>query len=88
MKNVRVLEEEGRPLKEIKGCEDGNFNAAIYSKQNFKMFSGTDCKVILQIKKGLINLVIDELGEDVELHKINEDTFQAKFCAKFGGRAY
>ena len=84
MKNVRVLEEEGRPLKEIKGCEDGNFNAAMYSKQNFKMFSGTDCKVILQIKKGLINLVIDELGEDVELHKINEDTFQAKFCAKFG----
>lgn len=32
----------------------------------------------------MINLVIDELGEDVELHKINEDTFQAKFCAKLG----
>lgn len=48
------------------------------------MFSGTDCEVILQIKNGLINLVIDKLGEYVELHKINEDTFQAKFCIKFG----
>lgn len=36
----------------------------------------------LQIKKGLIKLVIDELGEDIELNKINEDTFKVKLCAK------
>jgi len=84
MKNVRVLDEDARPLKDIKGLEDGNFNAAIYSKQNFKMFSGTECEVILQIKKGLINLFIDELGEDVELYKIDEDTFQANFNANYG----
>ena len=84
MKKVSVLEEDGKSLKDINGCEEGHFNSAIYSKQNFKMFSGKDCEVILQIKKGLINLVIDELGEDVELHKINEDTFQARFCAKLG----
>ena len=84
MKNVRVLKEDARPLNEIKGLENGNFNAAIYSKQNFKMFSGTECEVILKIKKGLINLFIDELGEDVELYKIDEDTFQANFNANYG----
>ena len=29
----------------------------------------------LEIKKGLIKLVIDELDEGIELHKINEDIF-------------
>ena len=84
MKNVQVLEEDGKPLHKINGCEDGKFNAAMYSKQNFKMFSGVDSEVILHIKKGLINLVIDELGEDVELSVVNEDTYQAKFDAKLG----
>ena len=40
MKDVIVLDEDGRSLKEIKGYEDGKFNAAIYAKKNFKMFSG------------------------------------------------
>lgn len=48
------------------------------------MFSGKDCEAILQIKLWLLNLVIGELGEDVDIHKINEDTYQAKFDAKLG----
>lgn len=84
MKNVMVLDEEARSLKEIKGYEDGKFNAAIYAKKNFKMFSGDDCEVVLRINKNLLNLVIDELGDDVKLHKIDEDTFQARFNAQYG----
>ena len=84
MKNVQILDEDAKPFEYIKGCEEGYFNAAIYSKQNFKMFSGEDCEVILQIKPCLLNMVIDELGEDVSLYKINEDTYQAKFNAKLG----
>ena len=84
MKNVQVLDEDGKPLDKINGGEDGKFNAAMYSKQNFKMFSGVDSEVILHIKKGLINLMIDELGEDVELSVVNKDTYQAKFNAKLG----
>ena len=64
--------------------EDGKFNAAIYAKKNFKMFSGDDCEVVLRINKNLLNLVIDELGDDVKLHKIDDDTFQASFNAQYG----
>lgn len=32
MKNVQVLDEEGKYLENIKGCEEGYFNTAIYSK--------------------------------------------------------
>ena len=84
MKNVQVLDEDAKPLERIKGCEDGYFNAAIYSKQNFKMFSGEDCEVILQIKPWLLNLVIDELGKDVDIYKIDDNTYQVNFKAKFG----
>lgn len=84
MKDVIVLDEDGRSLKEIKGYEDGKFNAAIYAKKNFKMFSGNDCEVVLRINKNLLNLVIDELGDDVKLHKIDDDTFQASFNAQYG----
>ena len=84
MKDVIVLDEDGRSLKEIKGYEDGKFNAAIYAKKNFKMFSGDDCEVVLRINKNLLNLVIDELGDDVKLHKIDDDTFQASFNAQYG----
>ena len=48
MKDVIVLDEDGRSLKEIKGYEDGKFNAAIYAKKNFKMFSGDDCEVVIR----------------------------------------
>ena len=70
MKDVIVLDEDGRSLKEIKGYEDGKFNAAIYAKKNFKMFSGNDCEVVLRINKNL--------------HKIDDDTFQASFNAQYG----
>ena len=84
MKNVQLLNEKARPLNEISGYEDGKFNAAMYSKKNFKMFAGDDCEVVLRINKNLLNLVIDELGEDVKLYKIDENTFQARFNAQYG----
>ena len=56
----------------------------MYSKKNFKMFAGDDCKVVLRINKNLLNLVIDELGEDVKLHKIDENTFQSIINAQYG----
>lgn len=84
MKNVQVLDEDAKLLEIINSCEDGYFNAAIYSKQNFKMFSGKDCEVILQIKPWLLNLVIDELGEDVEIYRIDDNNYKVNFKAKFG----
>ena len=38
----------------------------------------------MRISKNLLNLVIDELGEDVKLYKIDENTFQARFNAQYG----
>ncbi len=70
MKNVQILDENAKQLEKISGCQNGYFNAAIYSKQNFKMFSGEDSEVILQIKPWLLNLIIDELGEDVDIMTI------------------
>lgn len=84
MKNVNILDEDGKDLAQVEECERGKFNAVIYSKKSFKMFSGQDCEVILQIKPWLLNLIIDELGEDVELYKMDEQKYQAKFNAKLG----
>lgn len=86
MKNVQILDENAKQLEKISGCENGYFNAAIYSKQNFKMFSGEDSEVILQIKPWLLNLIIDELGEDVYISKLEDSNYQVNFNAKFGIR--
>lgn len=84
MKNVQILEEDIKPLKDIKDCEEGYFNAAMYSKKSFKMFSGDCCEVVLSIRPFLLNVIIDELGEDVSICKIDDNTYQARFNAKLG----
>ena len=52
-------------------------------RKTLKMFSGDDCEVVLRINKNLLNLVIDELGDDVKLHKIDDDTFKQDFNAQY-----
>jgi len=82
MQMVKVLDEERRSLEEIEELENG-FDAATYAKKCINMYSGMDIEVIVRFKNKLLDLVIDELGEDVELLPDKEGYFIAKFISKF-----
>ncbi len=48
------------------------------------MFTGTDTKVVLEISRGILNFLIDELGDDVLLKSIGDGRYLATFSAKDG----
>jgi len=81
MQMVKVLDEARRDLKEIDELKDG-FDAAAYAKKCINMYSGKDIEIVVRFKNKLLDLVIDELGEDVELINDSEDYFIAKFIVK------
>jgi predicted DNA-binding transcriptional regulator YafY len=81
MKDVKVHKESRRDIREVEEFHKG-FNAATYSKKSFKMFSGKDCNVVIKLKNHLLDLIIDELGNDVKLYEVEEGYFVARFTAK------
>jgi predicted DNA-binding transcriptional regulator YafY len=81
MQMVKVLDEERRILEEIDELKNG-FDAASYAKKCINMYSGNDIEVIVRFNNKLLDLVIDELGEDVELAPDIEGYFIAKFISK------
>ena len=83
MKNIVILEDEQKPLSEIEGCRHG-FDLVKYAKKSFKMFTGTDTKVVLEVSRGILSFLIDELGEDVILEAIGDGRYRATFSAKDG----
>lgn len=83
MKNIEVIDSEARCLDDIEDCK-GGFNPAIYSKKSFKMFPGEESVVEIQFKKNLLNFMIDEFGDDIEITKNQDETFNGKLIAKVG----
>ncbi|MGH4120857.1 helix-turn-helix transcriptional regulator [Clostridium sp.] len=81
MQMVEVLDEARRNLKEIDELKEG-FDVAAYAKKCINMYSGKDIKIAVRFKKKLLDLVIDQLGEDVELINDKDGYFIASFIAK------
>lgn len=83
MKNIEVIDATARCLDDIKDCKDG-FNPVMYSKKSFKMFPGEESLVEIQIKKNLLNFMIDEFGDDIEIVDNGDGTYNGRFVAKVG----
>lgn len=82
IKNVIILEDEIDNLNHIEECKN-KFNPVDYTKKSFKMYAGGKVsKVILETSKKLLNVFIDEFGNDVNLEKIDKDLYRVEFEAK------
>ena len=46
-----------------------NFNAALYTKENFEMFSGEEKKVRIAFENDLVGVFIDTFGRDIPISK-------------------
>jgi len=56
------------------------FDAAIYSKKTFSMFSGREESVTLLCKNSLAHIMIDRFGSDINFFKVDSEHF--KFTVK------
>ena len=83
MKNINILDEDARCLDDIKDCK-GGFNVALYSKKSFKMFTGEEESVDIKFNSNLLNFMIDEFGDDIEIKKNDDGTYNGRFMAKVG----
>ena len=83
MKNIELLDDVARCLKEIKDCKVG-FNPAIYSKKSFKMFPGEENVVEVIFNSNLLNFMIDEFGDNIKIIKNNDNSYTGEFIAKTG----
>lgn len=82
IKKVKILEDEIDNLNHIEECKN-KFNPVDYTKKSFKMYAGKEVsKVILETSKKLLNVFIDEFGNDVNLEKIDNDLYKVEFEAK------
>lgn len=54
-----------------------NFDMALYSKKTFGMYGGRDEKVTLRCSNDMAGVIIDRFGQDVIMHKIDDEYFEA-----------
>lgn len=54
-----------------------NFDMALYSQKTFGMYGGKDERVILKCRNDMAGIIIDRFGQDVIMHKLDEDFFEA-----------
>ncbi|RDY22511.1 WYL domain-containing protein [Romboutsia maritimum] len=83
MKSIEILDDNIRNLDDIQECKEG-FNPSIYSKKTFKMFPGEEHEIEINFQAGLLNFIIDEFGEDVEIIKNENNTYNGIFIGKVG----
>lgn len=84
MKCVRVLEDERKSLDVIDGCS-AEFDPADFARKCIKMFIGIEKMVELEVSNDVISFIIDELGSDVKVNKIDNDKYKVIFkciCGK------
>ena len=82
IKKLDILEEEIDDLSHIDECKN-KFNPVEYTKKSFKMYSGKEVsKIVLEVNKKLLNVLIDELGKDVNLRKIENNLYKVEFECK------
>lgn len=72
MADIDILDEK---ITDIKSVTDEKLNLGEYSKKMFNMFSGDTEIVKLECANKLINPIIDRFGEEVNIHKADDDKF-------------
>ncbi|MFZ3590006.1 WYL domain-containing protein [Bacillus sp. DJP31] len=52
-----------------------DFNISEYVNQSFHMYEGTEERIKIRFRNGLINVMIDRFGLDVEVRPVDEEHF-------------
>lgn len=74
MKSINCIEHMLRRGQDAFGEE----NLASYSKRHFGMYGGKTELVTLRCKNEIINVILDRFGDEVELIKTDENSFEVK----------
>jgi predicted DNA-binding transcriptional regulator YafY len=69
---VTILDERAKPQKEVKDFADG-FNLPKHMAEHIYMFSGSSVPVKLRTDESMMNELIDWLGKDFRIRKLDED---------------
>jgi predicted DNA-binding transcriptional regulator YafY len=69
---VSILDEKAKPQKEVKDFAQG-FNLPTHMAEHIYMFSGPSVPVKLRTDESMMNELIDWLGKDFRIRKLDED---------------
>ena len=72
IRNIKILEEKGKPFQELKWSGHQNLDLAEYMKEHVYMYSSENVHVKFRIVKPMITDVIDMFGKDVIFSDENE----------------
>lgn len=80
MKEIVILDESRRSFSEI--CDyKNNFDTADYLNKIFNMYTGEKELVSIKFHNDLIDFAIEQFGEDVSLHRLDEEHFEVRVQA-------
>lgn len=83
MKNVKIINESRKSVKNIRGCENG-FDPSEYSRKCIKMFIGEEKVVELEVNSQVLGHIIDEIGYNIEVVKLENDKYYVRFSCVYG----
>ncbi len=83
MKNVKIINESRKSVKNIRGCENG-FDPSEYSRKCIKMFIGEEKVVELEVNSQVLGHIIDEIGSNIEVVKLENDKYNVRFSCVYG----
>ncbi len=72
IRNIKILEEKGKPFQNLKWSGHQNLDLAEYMKEHIYMYSSENVRVKFRIVKPMITDVIDLFGKEVTFSDENE----------------
>ncbi len=76
MNDIEILDQA-----RVKLPDGGQFDVAEYTKKVFNMFGGEEEAVRIQFDNTLVNAVIDRFGSDINIEKLDENSFSVRIRA-------
>ena len=87
MKNVELLDETGKPMKQVEGLEHG-LDLPKHTAEHIYMFSGKSVPIKLRCSSGIMDSLADWFGTDIRVVSEGDDNvivyvkcnYKAMFC--------
>lgn len=83
MRKVKELEQNARPYSEVSEFTQ-KFDAAVYARQTFNMFSGETKKIDLICHNSIIDDILDRFGDKANIRCNDEESFTITITATMG----
>ena len=85
--NVRILDEKAKPMKQVKGLENG-LDLPKHMAEHIYMFTGASKTVKLRCKKGAADAIADWFGRDVRVLAQDDDGFTVQLTCNLNAMYY